>query len=85
MVRVQQEEGEERGLRVLLTATLTRSHPIIINVCLMVNQLQSSLYILLAISSISLLFLYPVHGRKFTEDEVRVSRSNSLQAIISAV
>lgn len=83
MVRLQQEEREERGL--LPTATLTCSHPIIINVCLMVNQLQSSLYVLLAISFISLLFLYPVHGRKFREDEVRPEKSNSLQAIISAV
>jgi len=34
----------------LLTAPFSSSHPIIINVCLMVNQLQSSLYPPLALS-----------------------------------
>lgn len=73
MLSVQQEKKKKekkKGLHFLLTATLTSSRPIIINVCLMVNQLQSSLYLLLAISFISLPFLYPVHGLKSKEEEV---------------
>lgn len=73
MLCVKKEKEKKRGLHSLLTAALASSHPIIINACLMVNKLQSSLtFYFLAVSFIFVPFLHPVYGLKLREEEVRV-------------
>lgn len=77
---------KDKKIRVhfLLKAPFAFSHPIIINVSLVVNQLQSSTYPLLALSFRSLAF-FLLSVALSSAERSGTRRSNSPQAIISAL